>query len=164
VTDAPRAAIVRRVLPASPSEVFAEWVDPEALAEWMCPSPAHATKVALDPRVGGRFRIDIEESGARFNVFGTYLEVAPPGLLRFSWGCSTWEDPTVESVVTVTLEPHGGTDTLMTISHDQLPPEHIENHERGWAAITQQLAIVLELRRATPPASARPHASTSDSP
>jgi uncharacterized protein YndB with AHSA1/START domain len=155
VTDAPPAVVVRRVLPASPSEVFAEWVDPQALAEWMCPRPAHATKVSLDPRVGGRFRIDIEESGARFNVFGTYLEVAPPRLLRFSWGCSTWEDPTVESVVTVTLEPEGGTDTLMTIHHAQLPPQYLENHERGWAAIAQQLGMVLELRRSAPPAPPR---------
>src|SRR6202035_2693133 len=129
VTDAPAAAVVRRVLPASPSEVFADWVDPEALAEWMCPSPAHATKVGLDPRVGGRFRIDIEENGARLNVFVTYLEVSPPKLLRVSWGCSTWADPTVESVVTVTLEPHGGTDTLMTIHHALLPPQYVENHE-----------------------------------
>ena len=89
MTGPPPAAIVQRVLPASPSEVFAEWVDPYALAEWMCPRPTHPTKVALDPRVGGRYRIDIEESDARFDVFGTYLDVAPPRLVRFTWGCST---------------------------------------------------------------------------
>jgi uncharacterized protein YndB with AHSA1/START domain len=155
VTDAPLALVVQRVLPASPSEVFAEWVDPDALAEWMCPRPARATMVALDPRVGGRYRIDIEDGGIRFYVFGTYLEVAPPRLLRFSWGCSTWEDPTVESVVTVTLEPYGGTDTLMTIHHAQLPPQHVDNHERGWAAIAEQLEIVLKLRRSAPPAPPR---------
>jgi uncharacterized protein YndB with AHSA1/START domain len=155
VTVPPPAAVVRRVLPASPSEVFTEWVDPDAIAEWMCPSPAHATKVALDPRVGGRYRIDIEESGNRFSVFGTYLEVAPPRLLRFTWGCSTWEDPTVETVVTVTLEPHGGTDTLMTIHHAQLPPQHVENHQRGWAAIAEQLGVVLGIRRSAPHAPPR---------
>jgi uncharacterized protein YndB with AHSA1/START domain len=151
VTDVRPAAVVQRVLPATPSEVFAEWVEPEALAEWMCPLPAHATNVELDPRVGGRFRIDIEERGTRFYVFGSYLEVAPPRLLRFSWGCSTWEDPTVESVVTVTLEPHGRTDTLMTIHHAQLPAQHVEKHERGWAAIAEQLGHVLQLRRPAPP-------------
>lgn len=155
MTGPPPAAVVQRVLPASPSEVFAEWVDPEALAEWMCPRPSRATKVALDPHVGGRYRIDIVESGTRFYVFGTYLEVVPPRLLRFSWGCSTWEDPTLESVVTVTLEPHGATDTLMTIDHAQLLPQYVENHERGWAAIAEQLGIVLELRPSAPPAPRR---------
>jgi len=155
MTDAPPPAVVQRVLPASPSEVFAEWVDPEALAEWMCPCPAHATKVALDPRVGGRYRIDIEDSGEQFYVFGTYLEVAPPRLLRFSWVCSTWEDPAVESIVTVTLEPRGSTDTFMTIHHAQLPADHVENHEWGWAGIAEQLVTALELRRSAPPARPR---------
>ena len=150
MTDGQPAAVVQRVLPATPSEVFAEWVDEEALAEWMCPLPAHATKVELDPRVGGRFRIDIDEQGTRFYVFGTYLELAPPRLLRFTWGCSTWEDPTVESVVTVTLEPHGHIDTLMTIHHVQLPADQGQNHARGWTAIAEQLGRVLQQRRPAP--------------
>jgi uncharacterized protein YndB with AHSA1/START domain len=150
VTDPQPAAVVQRVLPAAPSEVFAEWITPDALAEWMCPRPARATSVELDPRVGGRFRIDIEEQGVQFHVFGTYLDVAPPRLLRFTWGCSTWQDPNVESVVTVTLEPHGRIDTLMTIHHAQLPAQHVENHQRGWGVIAEQLEQVLERRRSAP--------------
>ena len=53
--------------------------------------------------------------------------------------------------MTVTLEPHGDTDTLMTIHHAQLPPKHVENHQRGWAAIAEQLGSVLKLRSPAPP-------------
>ncbi len=133
------AAWVRRVLPACPGEVFQEWLDPEAMREWMCPRPAHATKVELEPVVGGRFRIDISEAGADFYVSGTYLELDPPHTLRLTWSCSIWDDPTLQSIVTVTLEPHDDTSTLMTINHVLLPPAIIEDYERGWTAIAAQL-------------------------
>jgi uncharacterized protein YndB with AHSA1/START domain len=147
MTNAERsAAVVKRVLPATPDEVFDEWVDPDAFGEWMCPHPARATKISLDPRVGGRLRIDIEEEGASFYVAGSYIELERPRRLRFTWSCSTWADPTVESVVTVTLEPHGGIDTLMTIHHARVPPAYLTNHERGWTLIAQQLDDVLRRR------------------
>ena len=42
--------------------------------------------------------------------------------------------------VTVTLEPHGTGETLMTIHHALLPPGVAGDHERGWAAIAARLA------------------------
>jgi uncharacterized protein YndB with AHSA1/START domain len=144
------AAVVERVLPATPDEVFNEWVDPDALADWMCPRPAHATKIELDARVGGSLRIDIEEGDARLSVAGTYLQVAPPRLLQFTWSCSTWEDPTLESIVTVTLEPYGRLETLMIIHHALLPPEHVTNHAQGWTVIARQLGEVLPRRPSEP--------------
>ena len=145
------AAVVERVLPATPDVVFNEWVDPDALADWMCPRPAHATRIELDARVGGSFRIDIEDGDARFSVAGTYLQVASPRLLQFTWSCSTWEDPTQESIVTITLQPHGQLETLMIIHHALLPPEHVTNHEQGWTLIARQLAGVLPRRLPEPP-------------
>jgi uncharacterized protein YndB with AHSA1/START domain len=143
VTDLVRTtAVVQRVLPAKPDEVFDEWVDADALADWMCPRPAQATNIQIDARVGGRLRIDIEENGDSFYVTGSYLELERPHRLRFSWSCSTWADPDLESVVTVMLEPHGGTDTLMTIHH-ALPPEYVADHERGWSLIAEQLGRAL---------------------
>ena len=135
----PSAASVQRVLPARPDEVFEEWVDAEAMREWMCPRPAHATKVTLDPVVGGQLRIDIRDEGADFYVSGTYLELDPPHKLSFTWTSSTWDDPTVQSIVTVTLEPHGESSTLMTIDHVLLPTSVIEDYRRGWTAIVEQL-------------------------
>jgi uncharacterized protein YndB with AHSA1/START domain len=140
------AAIVRRVLPAPPPLVFREWVEPDAFASWMCPRPARATHVELDARVGGALRIDIEELGATFSVTGTYLDVDPPHRLRFTWSCTTWDDPSAESVVTVTLEPQGADDTLMTIHHAHLPDGQAANHERGWVLIAEQLADAARTR------------------
>ena len=135
----PAVASVQRVLPASPAEVFREWVDAEMMREWMCPRPAHATMVTLDPVVGGRLRIDISDEGLDFYVSGTYLELDPPHKLSFTWSSSIWDDPTVQSIVTVTLQPHGESSTLMTISHVLLPGPVMEDYQRGWAAIAAQL-------------------------
>ena len=81
-----------------------EWLNPDALSDWMCPRPARATNIELDPTIGGRLRIDIEEDGVRFAVTGSYLELDRPRRLSFTWSCSTWPDPSVESLVTVTFE------------------------------------------------------------
>jgi uncharacterized protein YndB with AHSA1/START domain len=139
--DTPTAStvIVQRVLPATPDVVFEEWIDPNALAEWMCPRPARAIKVDLEPTVGGHVRIDIEEDGVEFYVSGRYLKLERPHLLRFTWSCSTWTDPNWQTIVTVSLEPHGGVDTLMTIHHTLLPEGTVENHQHGWTLIAEQL-------------------------
>jgi uncharacterized protein YndB with AHSA1/START domain len=126
------------VLPVSPDIVYREWVDADALKDWMCPQPARATRVELDPRPGGRLRIDIEEEGVAFSVTGIYLDLDPPRRLSFTWSCTTWPNPAVDSVVTVTLEPHGDGATYMTIRH-ALPSELRPDHQRGWAAIADQL-------------------------
>jgi uncharacterized protein YndB with AHSA1/START domain len=132
-------AIVRRVLPAKPHVVYEEWLDPEALSDWMCPRPARCLKVELEPRVGGAIRLHIEDSDVRFYVLGRFKILDPPNRLRFTWSCSTWPDPTVESVVTVSLTPDGDDCTLMTIEHTLLPPDLVDQHLRGWSAIAEQL-------------------------
>jgi uncharacterized protein YndB with AHSA1/START domain len=141
--DEALVARVEQQLPAPPSIVYAEWLDPDALSDWMCPRPARATSIELDPTIGGRLRIDIEEDGVRFAVTGRYVELDPPRRLSFTWSCSTWPDPTVESIVTVTLDPRGDNETLMTIHHALLPPDLIDQHQTGWVRIAEQLAAKL---------------------
>jgi hypothetical protein len=49
VTEA-RAAVVRRLLPAPPEVVDDGWLDPAALADWMCPRPAVPRRHIRSPR------------------------------------------------------------------------------------------------------------------
>ena len=139
----PHVAVVRRVLPAPPDVVFDEWLDPVGMTEWMCPRPARAVKIVLDPSVGGSLRIDIEDSGTSVYVTGQFIELDRPRRLRFSWSCSAWADPSVQSEVTVILEHHGADRTLMTIEHEQLPPGQVDPHQHGWEAIAAQLGGAL---------------------
>jgi hypothetical protein len=95
--------------------VFDEWTDATRLAEWMCPRPARCLNVEADPRVGGTVRFDVEEAGRTFRVSGNYLTLERPHRVAFTWSCSTWPDPTIQSVVTVTIEPDGAQASIMTI-------------------------------------------------
>ena len=139
----PRVAVVSQRLPAPPEAVYDEWTDAAKRAEWMCPRPARCLHVTADPRVGGLVRFDIEENGERFSVTGHYLTLARPHLVAFTWSCSTWPDPSSQSVVTVTIEPDGDGASVMTIEHALLPPALAPQHARGWAAIAGQLAAAL---------------------
>jgi len=141
-----RVITVRRVLPAPPDVVFDEWLDPVGMIEWMCPRPARAVKISLEPSVGGLLRIDIEDGGNSLYVTGRYVELDRPRRLRFTWSCSDWADPTVQSVVTVTLDDHGPDETMMTIEHEQLPAEERDDHVDGWTAISAQLGEALVTR------------------
>jgi uncharacterized protein YndB with AHSA1/START domain len=142
-----RVVTVRRVLPAPPDVVYDEWLDPVGMIEWMCPRPARAVKISLEPSVGGPLRIDIEDSGSSLYVTGHYVELDRPRRLRFTWSCSDWTDPSVQSLVTVTLTDHGADETMMTIEHEQLPPEQAGDHQRGWDAIVVQLDEAFLARR-----------------
>jgi uncharacterized protein YndB with AHSA1/START domain len=136
-------AVVRQRLPAPPDVVYQEWTDPGKLAGWMCPRPARCLNVEADPRVGGTLAFDIQDAGQVFRVSGNYLALERPRRLAFSWSCSTWPDPAVQTIVTVTIDPDGAGASVMTIEHTLLPPALTLQHARGWAAIALQLQDAL---------------------
>jgi uncharacterized protein YndB with AHSA1/START domain len=138
---------VQRVMPATPEEVFDEWVDPDALVEWMCPRPARCVAITVEPYVGGRVRFDVEDPDGLVLITGQFLDVDRPNLLRFTWSHSGWADPTSTSVVEVAFEPHGDDETLMSIEHSLLPAEAYDDHDHGWRLTAEQLVAVLAGRR-----------------
>lgn len=135
---------VERIMPADPATVFDQWLDPESLAEWMCPRPVRCVAVVVEPHVGGTVRFDIDDSGALVLIIGRFLAIERPRLLRFTWSNSDWADPTVVSVVNVEFEPVGDEATLMSIVHSLLPPEEFENFHSGWSLTFDQLANHLQ--------------------
>ena len=133
-------AVVERVLSAPCDVVYDEWLSAESLTEWMCPRPARLRDVELDPVVRGSYRFDIVEDGKPMIVVGTYLTLDRPHTIRFTWSCSTWADPTQQSIVTVRLRPLGENETHLTIRHELLPAGTLVDHLEGWQLIAEQLA------------------------
>ncbi len=136
---------VQRVMPAVPDVVFDQWLDPEALEEWMCPRPVRVLAVTVEPRIGGNVRFDVDDSGTRVLITGQFLTIERPNLLRFTWSNSNWPDPTVASVVNVAFEPVGDDQTLMSIEHSLLPPKEFESFDEGWTLTFDQLAAFLRV-------------------
>jgi uncharacterized protein YndB with AHSA1/START domain len=143
VSDPAPTVRVRRVMPAEPDEVFDQWLDPEALRDWMCPRPVRVLAVTVEPHVGGRVQFDVDDSGTRVLIAGRFLEIDRPRLLRFTWSNSNWADPTTVSVVRVDFEPCDGEQTLMSIEHSLLPPYEFENFRGGWTRTADQLAALI---------------------
>lgn len=136
--------VVRRILSASRERVFAAWTDAESMRHWMCPSAAHTAEAALDPRVGGSYRIVMRDGTGVYEHTGEYLVVDPPSRLVFTWIAeSTGGQP---SLVTVELLPHtDGCELILT--HERLPEGDVRVRYRGgWGHIADRLAAHLAPR------------------
>lgn len=137
------AAVVERLVAAPPEDVYDQWTDPAAMAQWMCPDPVRLTAIKLDARVGGQLFLAMEENGYHFTVSGTYLELDRPRRLSFSWASTGWDPSDPDSVVTVTFEPRDPAQTLMTIRHTQVPPARLDRHQTLWEVVAAHLAACL---------------------
>ncbi len=132
--------VVRRRIAAARERVFAAWLDPTSLAQWMCPGDVTHAVVEVDARVGGRFRIVMEHGRGDTEHWGEYVAIEPPSRLAFTWmSVNTDRQPTL---VTVDLfDVDGSTD--LTLTHSQLPPAKLEPHRTGWTDIVRKLAAAL---------------------
>ena len=137
----------KRRLKASPEQVYAAWTDPRKIVRWFGRADARSetTRAEIDPRVGGRYRVQFTASaGEYFEVGGIYREVIPNERLVFSWA---WHStPERESLVTVTFKPEGD-GTLLTVHHSQLFDEAARaGHQRGWLGALDKLEGCLAIQ------------------
>ena len=92
----------------------------------------------VDLRVGGRYRIVMQEPGGEAHrVGGAYREIVANERLVFTWA---WEaTPERESLVTVRLRAAGG-GTDLTLTHEQLFDEAVrDRHVKGWTGSFERL-------------------------
>ena len=136
--DAPSLTLTRHIR-APVEKVFRAWTEGSALQRWFGPSDAMRVVVAeVNPRVGGRYRIVMEEeTGARHSVGGVFRVVETNQKLVFTWA---WEStPERESLVTLTFESVGG-GTRLTLLHEQFADEPArDRHQSGWNGTLDRL-------------------------
>ena len=135
--------VVRRQLPVPRERVFAAWLDPATLSQFMCPGAVAEARVEVDARIGGRFRIVMRKPQGDVEHRGEYLVIEPPSRLSFTWISVHTENRA--SVVTIELvETGGGTELILT--HRRLPPTQVDGHTQGWTDILRKLAAALSGR------------------
>jgi uncharacterized protein YndB with AHSA1/START domain len=133
---APAAVVVRRTIAAPPKKIFDAWLDPIALAEWMRPGEIRSTQAEIDPRVGGKYQIDMQGSSGPIHHSGEYRVIDRPRKLVFTWvSVHTGDAP---SLVTVDFLPvERGTEIIVT--HERLPESAMPSHRNGWTSGLQHL-------------------------
>ena len=121
---------------AAPVEVvWAHLTTAEGLVRWIGP------EATVNPMPGGVLRWT-HQNGA--SVVGRFVEVVPHRRLVFTYG---WEDsrmgvPPESTTVEVDLVERDGATTVRLV-HRGLPPETVEDHQRGWAYFLDALRVVL---------------------
>ena len=134
--DEPGTLVIRRRIPVPRDRVFAAWLDPRSLAQWMCPGDVTHAIVDLDPRVGGAFRIVMAHGRGDTEHWGEYVTIDPPSHLAFTWiSANTDRQPTLVTIELI--ERDGSTD--LTLTHRQLPAAKVEAHRKGWTDIVRKL-------------------------
>lgn len=125
-----------------PEQVFDAWLDPEVANRFLFATPDGVrTRVDIDPRVGGRFRID-ERRGAELAMhFGEYLEIDRPRRLVFTFGTDPQEPP---SRVTIEVVPApGGSEVRLSHEIARKWAEWADRTREGWEQILRSLEAAL---------------------
>ena len=107
---------------APPEVVFPYFTDPQLMVTWI------GERADIDARPGGTFAVDRGGAAAR----GSYIAVEPPHRVVFTWGIP--EDATLppgSSTVEVVLVADDG-DTIVNLTHRDLPPDREPSHREGW--------------------------------
>jgi uncharacterized protein YndB with AHSA1/START domain len=119
-----RLATYEVTIAAPVDVVWAHLTTAAGLVRWVGP------EATADPVPGGALRWT-HPNGA--TVVGRFLELVPHRRLVFSYG---WEDgrmgvPPESTTVEIDLAENAGATTLRLVHHG-LPPEAVDDHERGW--------------------------------
>jgi uncharacterized protein YndB with AHSA1/START domain len=135
---------VRRVIQASPEDLFAAWLDPAALAQWLRPFDTSRTDATVDARAGGRFTLDMHTPGGVVAHRGEYLEIVQDKKIVFTWNSPHTNG---DSLVTVSFTPQGS-GTEVRVLHEKLPADKIDAHNGGWSTGLDKLVAFAEQRGA----------------
>ena len=147
--EAPRPAAVvhvTRTFAAPRERVFRAWTEPEAVRQWFGRGGNHS--VDSDLRVGGRYRITFRMpvSGRKGHVVGTFLEVAPPERLVYTFAWQGVPIPTFgmgDSKVTVEFRDLGA-QTEVSLTHELLDRRRLRSfHAWGWRRSLENLERLL---------------------
>ncbi len=131
---------LERTIPADRERVFAALTQPELLRRWSAPEGLTVVDGDTDLRVGGGWRVVMQEpGGARHEASGTYREVAPPERVAYTHAWRRDGGSTPETVLTVELHPKGDATRLVLTQTGFETQESRDGHREGWSSALDQL-------------------------
>ena len=126
-----------------PSErVFDAWLDPELIGRWMFGPDLRdeqVVRIAVDPRVGGKFSFLVRRGQLEIDHVGTYREIDRPRRLVFTWGIAG--ESSDESVVSIDIAPReSGCELVLTHEMDPKWRDYATRTQAGWTKMLAALA------------------------
>lgn len=136
---------LHRVLRATPDKLYRAFLDPQALAKWLPPHGFTCQVHHLEAKVGGGFKMSFTNfgSGKSHSFGGTYLELRPGELLRYT---DVFDDPNLPGrmVTTVTLNAVS-CGTELKVQQEGIPDViPVEACYLGWQESLALLALLVE--------------------
>lgn len=127
---------VSRLIRATPESLYKAWLDPEMLMRFMIPCVGGSCPQAkVDARVGGDYRIVMNDGDKDIPHWGRYIALAPYSSIAFTWNSPFSEDTEVQ--VTFTPETEG---TRVELTHIKFHSEdQRDGHNAGWSRIMDEL-------------------------
>jgi uncharacterized protein YndB with AHSA1/START domain len=148
------AVRLERTIPAPPHRVYRAWLDPDLVRRWMAPGDLRVTRVEIDERVGGHYRVWQADQGTDGGGFECeLLELVPDQRIVFRWGFvgpDRRDGPVYDSLLTITLREAPGGGTVLTLVHERLDdlaaalPEVADNVETGWRLVLDKLTTAVK--------------------
>lgn len=115
---------------APPDVVFPYLTDPLLLARWF------GDATGSTPEPGGPFALTFADATA---VRGQFVTVDPPKRVVFTWGVAGSDVlPPGSTTVEIVLTPDGP-DTVVDLTHHDLPPSELPSHQAGWTGLLNKL-------------------------
>jgi uncharacterized protein YndB with AHSA1/START domain len=136
---------IHRVLRSTPEKVYRAFTEASAWAKWLPPFGFTGEVHAIDPQVGGRYRMSFRHfaSGHVHSFGGEYLTLVPHEKLSYT---AEFDDPNLpgrmQTTVTITPVSCG---VALHVKQEGIPAViPPENCRLGWQESLQQLAWLVE--------------------
>jgi len=139
----PLSLVLKRVIPASPDEVFEAWTQPELMQQWLAPGANKVVDAHTDVRVGGRFRIrSIAADQTLHTIDGTYRKLSSGRRIAMTW---SYSGPVtllceMETHIEIDFSPTSDGETLMTVTQTRIASdEAAQCYGEGWPTCFDKL-------------------------
>ena len=125
--------VIKRHFRAPPERVFAAFTEKSLMQAWYGPENMTVPQCEVDPRVGGKYRVEMHgPAGSVHVVTGEFREIRPPERLVYTWGWLNGTGRGPETIVTLTFASRDGGTDLTLEQTGFLDGESRDRHEEGW--------------------------------
>jgi uncharacterized protein YndB with AHSA1/START domain len=89
VTPTDRGFVLTRLIAAPPEAVWRAWTEPDRMRWFFNPAqPTPPEPIEVDLRVGGAWRVMMDQGDERYWTGGVYRELVPYERIVFEWGAT----------------------------------------------------------------------------